>query len=221
MPGGCCSAGRVLRQCCWGQHAVAVASWAPTCTSWHEAAKPALPAPATRRGRAACTGCPLRAGWLTAPPPAYTSLPPPPPSPRTQMVGVGYKAAVAGSKLTLNLGYSHPIDMEVPKGIEVRCWYLRGWLALQRGWQPWLIALGAGGRGCWRSLRAQAQVAHPTPPHTAPPLAPHTRAGQGGAQHDGRGGRLRQGAGRPVCGQHPQLARAGAVQGQGHQVSHL
>lgn len=34
--------------------------------------------------------------------------------------GVGYKAAVAGTKLTLNLGYSHPIEMEVPKGLEVK-----------------------------------------------------------------------------------------------------
>ncbi len=34
--------------------------------------------------------------------------------------GVGYKAAVAGKKLTLNLGYSHPIDMEIPAGLEAK-----------------------------------------------------------------------------------------------------
>lgn len=34
--------------------------------------------------------------------------------------GVGYKAAVAGKKLTLNLGYSHPIEMEVPNGLEAK-----------------------------------------------------------------------------------------------------
>lgn len=34
--------------------------------------------------------------------------------------GVGYKAAVAGTKLTLNLGYSHPIDYTLPKGIEAK-----------------------------------------------------------------------------------------------------
>ena len=34
--------------------------------------------------------------------------------------GVGYKAAVGGTKLTLNLGYSHPIEMEIPKGLEVK-----------------------------------------------------------------------------------------------------
>jgi large subunit ribosomal protein L6 len=34
--------------------------------------------------------------------------------------GVGYKAAVAGSTLTLNLGYSHPIDYKLPKGIEAK-----------------------------------------------------------------------------------------------------
>jgi large subunit ribosomal protein L6 len=36
------------------------------------------------------------------------------------LVGVGYKAAVNGQNLTLNLGYSHPIEMPVPKGLEVK-----------------------------------------------------------------------------------------------------
>lgn len=34
--------------------------------------------------------------------------------------GVGYKAVVNGTKLVLNLGYSHPIEMEVPAGLEVK-----------------------------------------------------------------------------------------------------
>ena len=34
--------------------------------------------------------------------------------------GVGYRAAKQGSKLTLNLGYSHPIEMEDPDGIETK-----------------------------------------------------------------------------------------------------
>ena len=33
--------------------------------------------------------------------------------------GVGYRAAKAGKKLTLNLGYSHPVEMEDPEGLEV------------------------------------------------------------------------------------------------------
>ena len=32
--------------------------------------------------------------------------------------GVGYRASKAGKKLTLNLGYSHPVEMEDPKGLE-------------------------------------------------------------------------------------------------------
>ena len=32
--------------------------------------------------------------------------------------GVGYKAAKSGSKLTLSLGYSHPVEMEDPEGVE-------------------------------------------------------------------------------------------------------
>ena len=31
---------------------------------------------------------------------------------------VGYRASKAGKKLTLNLGYSHPVEMEDPEGIE-------------------------------------------------------------------------------------------------------
>lgn len=34
--------------------------------------------------------------------------------------GVGYKAAIADKKLVLNLGYSHPIEMEVPVGLEAK-----------------------------------------------------------------------------------------------------
>jgi len=37
---------------------------------------------------------------------------------RLEVNGVGYRAAKAGKKLTLNLGYSHPVEMEDPAGIE-------------------------------------------------------------------------------------------------------
>ena len=35
--------------------------------------------------------------------------------------GVGYRAAKSGKVLTLNLGYSHPVEMEDPEGIETVC----------------------------------------------------------------------------------------------------
>ncbi|MDR1488336.1 MAG: 50S ribosomal protein L6 [Holosporales bacterium] len=38
-----------------------------------------------------------------------------------EMVGVGYKAAVAGRKLTMQLGYSHDINYEIPEGIKIDC----------------------------------------------------------------------------------------------------
>lgn len=34
--------------------------------------------------------------------------------------GVGYRAAVSGKTLTLNLGYSHPINYELPEGLEAK-----------------------------------------------------------------------------------------------------
>ncbi len=38
---------------------------------------------------------------------------------KLEIVGVGYKAEVKGSSITLNLGYSNPINYELPKGITV------------------------------------------------------------------------------------------------------
>ena len=37
---------------------------------------------------------------------------------KLEVNGVGYRAAKAGKKLTLNLGYSHPVEMIDPEGIE-------------------------------------------------------------------------------------------------------
>ena len=36
-----------------------------------------------------------------------------------QIIGVGYKAQVQGSKLVLNLGYSHVIEYQIPKGLTI------------------------------------------------------------------------------------------------------
>jgi len=36
---------------------------------------------------------------------------------RLEINGTGYRAAKAGKKLTLNLGYSHPVEMEDPDGV--------------------------------------------------------------------------------------------------------
>lgn len=37
---------------------------------------------------------------------------------KLEINGVGYKAAVSGAKLTLNVGYSHPVIYELPDGIK-------------------------------------------------------------------------------------------------------
>ena len=36
------------------------------------------------------------------------------------LIGVGYRGAVSGQKLTMNLGYSHPVEMDIPQGITVQ-----------------------------------------------------------------------------------------------------
>ena len=37
---------------------------------------------------------------------------------KLEVNGVGYRAQKQGKKLTLNLGYSHPVEMEDPEGVE-------------------------------------------------------------------------------------------------------
>ena len=36
-----------------------------------------------------------------------------------ELVGVGYRAALKGNKLNLQLGYSHEIDFDIPEGIKI------------------------------------------------------------------------------------------------------
>lgn len=38
---------------------------------------------------------------------------------KLELVGVGYRAKAQGKKLNLSLGFSHPVDYEVPEGISV------------------------------------------------------------------------------------------------------
>lgn len=37
-----------------------------------------------------------------------------------ELQGVGYRASVSGKKLELSLGFSHPINYEIPEGIEIK-----------------------------------------------------------------------------------------------------
>ena len=36
-----------------------------------------------------------------------------------ELVGVGYRAALKGNQLNLQLGYSHDINFEIPEGIKI------------------------------------------------------------------------------------------------------
>ena len=38
-----------------------------------------------------------------------------------ELVGIGFRAAVSGKKLTLNVGYSHPIEFAIEEGLSVEC----------------------------------------------------------------------------------------------------
>lgn len=37
-----------------------------------------------------------------------------------QLIGVGYRGAVNGNTLTMNLGFSHPVVMTIPHDVEVK-----------------------------------------------------------------------------------------------------
>ena len=40
---------------------------------------------------------------------------------RLALVGVGYRATAQGSKLNLQIGYSHPVAKDMPAGVKVAC----------------------------------------------------------------------------------------------------
>ena len=40
---------------------------------------------------------------------------------KLEVVGVSYQAAVEGAKLKLNVGFSHPVILPIPKGVKVEC----------------------------------------------------------------------------------------------------
>ncbi|WP_418317370.1 50S ribosomal protein L6 [Piscinibacter sakaiensis] len=40
---------------------------------------------------------------------------------KLNLVGVGFRAQASGSKLNLQVGYSHPVAKEMPEGIQVAC----------------------------------------------------------------------------------------------------
>lgn len=41
-------------------------------------------------------------------------------SKQLQFVGVGYKVALSGQKLVFEVGFSHPVEFDLPRGIEAR-----------------------------------------------------------------------------------------------------
>ena len=38
-----------------------------------------------------------------------------------ELVGIGFRANVQGKKLTMQVGYSHPNEMQIPEGLTVEC----------------------------------------------------------------------------------------------------
>jgi len=41
-------------------------------------------------------------------------------SKKLELYGVGYKMALQGRKITMSLGFSHPVEVKIPEGIEVK-----------------------------------------------------------------------------------------------------
>lgn len=39
---------------------------------------------------------------------------------RLQLVGVGYRATIEGKDIVLSLGFSHPVRMAIPNGLQVK-----------------------------------------------------------------------------------------------------
>lgn len=39
---------------------------------------------------------------------------------KLELVGIGYRAALEGSTLVLQVGFTHPVNMEIPEGLQVK-----------------------------------------------------------------------------------------------------
>ena len=40
---------------------------------------------------------------------------------KLEIVGIGYRAQMQGNKLVMNIGYSHPVEVEIEEGVKVEC----------------------------------------------------------------------------------------------------
>ncbi|MFI3245061.1 MAG: 50S ribosomal protein L6 [Ferrimonas sp.] len=40
---------------------------------------------------------------------------------KLQLLGVGYRASIAGNTVNLTLGFSHPVNYELPEGVKAEC----------------------------------------------------------------------------------------------------
>lgn len=38
-----------------------------------------------------------------------------------EIIGIGFKAQVKGRVLSLNLGFTHPIEFQIPQGVDIKC----------------------------------------------------------------------------------------------------
>ena len=48
-----------------------------------------------------------------------------------ELVGVGYRAQKQGKKLVMNLGFSHPVEIEDPEGINIWSSRATNWLIVK------------------------------------------------------------------------------------------
>jgi large subunit ribosomal protein L6 len=62
--------------------------------------------------------------------------------------GVGYRAAVQNNELVLNLGYSHPVILEIPEGISVEV--LKNTTINLKSCEKELLGLFAANIRAWR-----------------------------------------------------------------------
>ena len=145
-----------------------------------------------------------------------------------QLIGVGYRAAVSGKTLTLNLGYSNPVVFDIPEGLScaVRslpvvscaggCFYN---ISTEKGaaWSKYVLSprgvtLAVADLHCWacythrnglqveQSLQRTSECARTSPQVNGAKTCgwPCVRAGGQADDSDGVG--LRQGGCGPVCG---------------------
>ena len=95
-----------------------------------------------------------------------------------EVIGVGYRVAVKGNVIELQVGFSHPVLVELPAGLSAKVRSSPSWALTRSSWAKWPLAFAAS--ASLNPIRARASSTKPKP-SCARPVSPAARVNNRGA----------------------------------------